>query len=193
MISRIEVLRGTPYIVPGKSRPSWTAHSSSCRPGGNNWAGRPAATQPMGTTVSAGRWLLTCSTLPVRSSERARATAPAKIETPVATKTSSSMRRHSRVRADEYRVADDGRMLGPATQYRVLHDDDVLAEDHGATVAVEDRSMQHPCPGRSDTFPVITAVGAIQAAESMLLHRHRTCGVTPHSTRGRSGRAGRGA
>src|SRR5829696_10380215 len=55
MISRIEVPRGTSYIVPGKSRPSWTAHNSSCRLGENSWAGRPTAIQPIGTTESGGR------------------------------------------------------------------------------------------------------------------------------------------
>ena len=84
MISRMDVPRGTPYIVPGKSSGSWTAQSSSCRSGENSCAGSPAAIHPIGTTVSGGRVLLTCSTLLIRSSLRVPARVPANIETPVA-------------------------------------------------------------------------------------------------------------
>ena len=90
MISRIDVPRGTPYTVPGKSRGSCTDQSSSWRSGGNSRAGSPAAIQPMGTTVPGSRTEFTCSTLLILSSLPRPATDPGNIDTPVATTITSA-------------------------------------------------------------------------------------------------------
>ena len=74
----------------GESSGSCAAQSSSWRSGENSSAGSPAAIQPIGTTVPGASREFTWRTLRIRSSDAVPATEPGNIETPVATKTSSS-------------------------------------------------------------------------------------------------------
>ncbi len=149
MISRIDVPRGTPYIVPGKSSGSWTAQSSSCRSGEKSCAGSPAAIQPIGTTVPGGSARLTCKTLLIAQLNRVPAREPGEHRDPGRYEhlVLDDRAVEVTVRSDQHGVPDNQLVLCSSSKHGVLHDEHVLAELDRPAVAVDHRPVRGRAAG----------------------------------------------
>ena len=152
--------------MPGKSSSRWTAQSSSCRSGGNSWAGSPTAIQPIGTVAPGASAVLTCTTPWIRTSLPAPSRAPGNSAAPVARKqlVLDVGAVDVRVRPDEHvvaRASPDVPARPRTSAFSITTQLRADLDPPSSAVSTAPNSTRAPAP--TWTSPHTTAVGATYA------------------------------